>query len=203
MPTFFHSCRSKSSIWGIILRVYLRRVLVFNGITSVQRLCLNCSLDSSPPPIWRYTPNFHLSMSSPRTNMTSFGVFWNSLFRHLTPQYCSNNPAGIGVSTSWNLVGVTSSISASRQRSVYFINGDCTTIFLKSLASFKYADTVTTLQSNVDSYCHPEDEYFLPQHFCVTNIATLINNNAKAHVHDLAHCYVNRRDCGQQTPGPC
>jgi hypothetical protein len=66
------------------------------------------------------------------------------------------------------------------------------TMFLKAVASFKYADIFTTLQSNVDSYRHPDDKYFLPQHFCLTNIATLIHNNAKAQVHDLGHHQINR-----------
>ena len=67
------------------------------------------------------------------------------------------------------------------------------TMFVKAVASSEYADIVTTLQSNVDSYQHTNDEYFLPQHFRVTNIARmLIHNNAKARVWDLGHHRVNR-----------
>ena len=65
-------------------------------------------------------------------------------------------------------------------------------MFLKAVASSKYADIVTTLQSNVDSYRHLDDEYFLPQHFRVTNIAMLIRNNAKARVRDLGHRCINQ-----------
>jgi hypothetical protein len=65
-------------------------------------------------------------------------------------------------------------------------------MFLKAVASSKYTNIITTLQSNVDSYRHPDDEYFLPQQFCLTNIATLIHNNAKAQVHDLGHRQINR-----------
>jgi hypothetical protein len=67
-------------------------------------------------------------------------------------------------------------------------------MFLTAVASPKYANIVTTLQSNVDSYRHPNNEYFLPQYFCMTNIATLINNNVnvKAHVHDLGQRCINR-----------
>ncbi len=53
-------------------------------------------------------------------------------------------------------------------------------MFLKAVASSKYANIVTTLQSNVDSYHHPNNKYLVRQHFCMTNIATLIHNNAKA-----------------------
>jgi hypothetical protein len=38
-------------------------------------------------------------------------------------------------------------------------------MFLKAVASSKYANIVTTLRSNVDSYHHPDDKYFLPQNF--------------------------------------
>ena len=65
-------------------------------------------------------------------------------------------------------------------------------MFLKAVASSEYADIVTTLRSNVDSYRHLDDEYFLPQHFRVTNIAMLIHNNAKARVRDLGHRRINR-----------
>ena len=73
----------------------MSRVLVLNGIMSVRQLCLNFSLNSSPPPIRKYTPNYHLSVLSPRRDMTCFGVSWSSLFRRLTPRYHSNNLAGI------------------------------------------------------------------------------------------------------------
>ena len=65
-------------------------------------------------------------------------------------------------------------------------------MFLKAIAASEYADIVTTLQSNVDSYRHDDDEYFLPQHFRVTNMAMIIHNNAKARVQDLGHRRINR-----------
>ena len=77
------------------------------------------------------------------------------------------------------------------KKQVFINTRDRTTMFLKAVASSKYADIVTTLQSNVDSYRHLDDEYFLPQHFRVTNIAMLIRNNAKARVWDLGHRRVN------------
>ena len=65
-------------------------------------------------------------------------------------------------------------------------------MFLKFIAASKYADIVTTLQFNIDSYSHDDDEYFLPQHFRVTNMAMLIHNNAKARVQDLGHRRINQ-----------
>jgi hypothetical protein len=134
-------------------------------------------------------------------DMTYFGMFWNSLLLGLTLRFPSNNPAGIKTSTSWNMVGATSYISAYRpKKQVYFTTRNCTTMFLKTVASSKYANIVTTLQSNVDSYRHPNKEYFLPQHFPLSNIATLIHNNAKARVNDLVHCQINRVEGWKSMP---
>jgi hypothetical protein len=78
------------------------------------------------------------------------------------------------------------------KKQVYINTRDRTSMFLKAVASLEYADIVTTLQSNVALYWHIDDEYFLPQHYRVTNIAMLIHNNAKARVRDLGHRRVNR-----------
>ena len=78
------------------------------------------------------------------------------------------------------------------KKQAYINTRDRTTMFLKAVASSEYADIVTTLQSNVDSYRHIDDEYFLPQHYRVTNIAMLIHNNAKARVRDLGYRRINR-----------
>ncbi len=51
------------------------------------------------------------------------------------------------------------------KKRVFFNSQDCTTMFLKAVASSGYAVIVTTIRSNVDSYCHPNNEYFLPQNF--------------------------------------
>ena len=78
------------------------------------------------------------------------------------------------------------------KKHVFINTRDCTTMFLKAIAASEYADIVTTLQSNVDSYHHDNDEYFLPQHFRITNMAMIIHNNAKAQVQDLGHRRINR-----------
>jgi len=78
------------------------------------------------------------------------------------------------------------------KKHIFINNRDCTTMFLKAIAASEYADIVTTLQSNVDSYRHDDDEYFLPQHFRVTHMAMLIHNNAKARVQDLGHRHINQ-----------
>jgi hypothetical protein len=51
------------------------------------------------------------------------------------------------------------------KKQIFFNTRDSMTMFLKAVASSRYADIVTTLRSNVDSYRHPNEEYFLPQNF--------------------------------------
>ncbi len=78
------------------------------------------------------------------------------------------------------------------KKQVYFNTRDRTTLFLKSVASTKYANIVTSLQSNIDLYRHPDDEYFLPQNYCLTNIAMLTHNHTKAQTRDLGIRCINR-----------
>ncbi len=58
-------------------------------------------------------------------------------------------------------------------KQIYFTPRDRTTIILKAVASSNYTNIITTLQSNIDSFCDPDDEYFLPQNYRATNIAML------------------------------
>ncbi len=65
-------------------------------------------------------------------------------------------------------------------------------MFLKAIASTEYANILTSLQSNIDSYRHPEDEYFLPQNYRLTNIPMLIHTHTKLQARDLGLRRVNR-----------
>jgi hypothetical protein len=47
------------------------------------------------------------------------------------------------------------------KKHVFINTRDHTTMFLKAIAASEYADIVTTLQSNIDSYSHDNDESFL------------------------------------------
>jgi hypothetical protein len=78
------------------------------------------------------------------------------------------------------------------KKQIYFTTHDHTTMFLKAVASSEYADIITTFQSNVDSFRDPDDEFFLPQNYRVTNIAMLIHNHTKAHVRDLGQRCIDR-----------
>ncbi len=60
------------------------------------------------------------------------------------------------------------------------------------VASSEYADIVTNIQSNINAYQHHDNDNFLPQHFWLMNIATLIHSNAKAQVNDFGIPCVNR-----------
>ena len=68
-----------------------------------------------------------------------------------------------------------------------------TTIFLRAIASLEYADIVSTLQMNIDAYYPLDDDAgYLPQHFCLSNVAQLIKNKAKAPVHGIGSSQINR-----------
>jgi hypothetical protein len=69
-----------------------------------------------------------------------------------------------------------------------------TTIFLRAISTSAYANIVTLLQTQVDSYRNPDDDGYLPHHLRLNGIATLINNNAKARVRDLATPRIHRMD---------
>ncbi len=78
------------------------------------------------------------------------------------------------------------------KKQVYFNTRNRTTMFLKAIASMTYANIATSLQSNIDSYRHPDNEYFLPQNYHLTNIAMLIHTHTKSQVRDLGLRRVNK-----------
>jgi hypothetical protein len=75
----------------------------------------------------------------------------------------------------------------------YFDARTRTSIFLRAIADSEYADIVTLLQAQVNSFRHIDgDDGYLPHHLRLSGIATLINTNAKARVRDFASPRVNR-----------
>jgi hypothetical protein len=58
--------------------------------------------------------------------------------------------------------------------------------------STTYANIATSLQSNINSYRLPDDEYFLPQNYRLTNIAMLIHTHTKSQARDLGLRCVNK-----------
>jgi hypothetical protein len=71
------------------------------------------------------------------------------------------------------------------KKNVFFTSRDRTNIFLHAVAPSKYADVVTTIQTSVDTYHHPNYNGHLPDQFCLNKIAMLIHNNAKHQVWDI------------------
>ncbi len=61
----------------------------------------------------------------------------------------------------------------------------CSGIFLRAIQHTDYADTVTTLQAQVNTYCKFDDGY-LPSHLCLHGLATRIHQNAMARLRDIA-----------------
>jgi hypothetical protein len=64
---------------------------------------------------------------------------------------------------------------------------DCTRsgIFLHAIQHFDYTDTVTTLQSHVNSYREDYDMGFLPPHLRLHGLAESNHLNAQAHLRDV------------------
>jgi hypothetical protein len=63
------------------------------------------------------------------------------------------------------------------KKNVLIMARDCTNIFLRAVTPLEYANIVTTIQTSVDTYRHPDDNGHLPDHFCLNEIAMLIHNN--------------------------
>jgi hypothetical protein len=71
------------------------------------------------------------------------------------------------------------------KKNMFFSLWDCTNIFLRAVAPSEYANVITTLQTSVDAYCHPDDDGLLPDHLHLDGIAMFIHNNVKHSVWDL------------------
>ena len=75
---------------------------------------------------------------------------------------------------------------------------DCTRsgIFLRAIMHSDYADTVTLLQSHVNSYREEYDTGFLPPHLRVHGLAESIHQNAQSRMRDIASPRIRRIDVG-------
>ena len=71
------------------------------------------------------------------------------------------------------------------KKGVFFTSRDRTNIFLRAVVSSEYADVITTVQTSVDTYRHPDDDGHLPDQFRISEIAMLVHNNAKHRVRDI------------------
>jgi len=60
-------------------------------------------------------------------------------------------------------------------------------IFLRAVQFSEYADTVTTLQSHVNSFRDKYKDPYLPPHLRLHGLATSINQNAQARLRDITH----------------
>jgi hypothetical protein len=67
-------------------------------------------------------------------------------------------------------------------------------IFLRAVQFSEYADTVTTLQSHVNSFRDKYEDGYLPPHLRLYGLATSINQNAPACLCDIAHPRMHRID---------
>jgi hypothetical protein len=138
--------------------------------TQRSHKCASALLESLPRLLPTSNPVIHAKLSTVQVkSKNGYDLFWRVL--ELTvPMFDSTVPLQ---QPSWDQdidileFGPRHELYFRLQakKQVFFNTRDCTTMFLKAVASSKYADIVTTLRSNVDSYCHPDDKYFLPQNF--------------------------------------
>jgi hypothetical protein len=74
----------------------------------------------------------------------------------------------------------------------YFDACTRTSIFLRAIADSEYADIVTLLQAQVNSFRDTGDDGYLPHHLHLSSIVTLINANSKARVRDFVSPHINK-----------
>ena len=65
-------------------------------------------------------------------------------------------------------------------------------IFLRAIQFSDFADTVTTLQSHVNSFTEQYDDGYLPPHLRIHGLATSINQNTQARMRDVISPRVRR-----------
>ncbi len=62
----------------------------------------------------------------------------------------------------------------------------CSSAFLHAIQFSEFADTVTTLQSHVNSYCDNYEDGYLPPHLGLHHLANSIFQNAQVHLRNIA-----------------
>jgi hypothetical protein len=67
-------------------------------------------------------------------------------------------------------------------------------IFLRTIQFSEFADTVTTLQSHINSFREEFEDGYLPPHLCLHGLATSIHQNAQARLRDIATPRARRLD---------
>jgi hypothetical protein len=132
--------------------------------------CASALFELLPRLLPTSNPEIHAKLSSVRVeSKNGYDLFWHVLeltvptFDPTVPLQQPSWDHDVNILEFGQCHELNFCLQAKKQ--VFFNTQDCTTMFLKAVASSEYADIVTTLWSNVDSYRHPDDEYFLPQNF--------------------------------------
>ena len=76
----------------------------------------------------------------------------------------------------------------------HYTNRTWSGIFLRAFLHSNYADTVTLLQSHVNSYREENNTRFLPPHLRVHGLAESIHQNAQSRMRDIASPRIRRLD---------
>jgi hypothetical protein len=76
----------------------------------------------------------------------------------------------------------------------HFDDQNCSGIFLWAIKFSEFADTVTLLQTQMNSYQFEYDNGYLPPHLCIHGLPTSIHQNTQAHLKDIATPCTHRID---------
>jgi hypothetical protein len=85
------------------------------------------------------------------------------------------------------------------KKNVFFTARNRTNIFLCAVTPSEYTDIVTTIQTSVDTYWHPDNDGHLLDQICLNEIAMLIHNNAKYRVRDIHTPWINHVTLSEYT----
>ena len=78
----------------------------------------------------------------------------------------------------------------------HYTNRTRSGIFLRAIQHSDYTNTVTLLQSHVNSYREEYDTGFLPPHLRIHGLAKSIHQNAQLRMRDIARPRTRRLDVG-------
>jgi hypothetical protein len=78
------------------------------------------------------------------------------------------------------------------KQNFHYDDRTCSSIFLRAIQFSDFADTVTTLQSHVNSFREQYDDGYLPPHLRIHGLATSINQNTQARMRDVISPRVRR-----------
>jgi hypothetical protein len=194
-----------------VLAIYLIPIMPFNSIclannykglfppglgTEAYAECSTAVLELLPRLLPDTDLELHATISAVRnSSRNGYDLLWRILALYV-PGFDPRVPIAQPIwSHDTNILDFSEShllyFRLQAKKHVYFTPRDSTNIFLCAIAPSEYSTAVTTLQTSVNAYRHPDDEDDLPDNLRVDGIAMSIHLNAKHNVRDLALPRIN------------